>query len=163
VTGASAACLVCSRADFLAVAGNVELRSIPGYPALARRFAGAGRPVHARLGGGAIELHPRDGGAVRGRFAERSRDLGAAVAATPVGRAVGLASWGVALLAAPALLLVAGDPWWPTVILYAACVVQVAVFLARLGNFGWPTALLYPVPLLGCVGVLAVGLVRSRR
>jgi len=161
VTGAFAACMVCHRADYVAVTGNVELRSIPGYPALARRFAGAGRAVHARLGRGAIDLHPH-GAAGPGRIDERAGNLRAGLRSTPVPRMLGIALWAVGLLAAAVELALALAPDGRVLgaVLYALCVGQVVVFLRRVGNYGWPTALLYPVPLLACAGALLWSLVR---
>lgn len=160
VTGAFGACMVCTRADFLAVSGNVELRSIPGYPALARRFAGAGRNVHARLGRDAVESHPRtDAG--RRRADERARNLVAGLRTMPALRAAGIALWCAGLLTAAFEAAVAPDGRVLSAALYLACVGQLAVFLRRLGNYG-PTAVLYPVPLLAFVGALAWSLVRPR-
>ncbi len=161
VTGAFGACMVCHRADYLAVAGNVELRSIPGYPALARRFAGAGRAVHARLGRGAIELHPQES-AGPGRLDERAGNLLAGLRSTPGIRKLGIALWGVGLVAATAELAFAPDGRILGAVLYALCVAQLVVFLRRVGNYGWPTALLYPVPLLAFLGALLWSVFRRR-
>jgi hypothetical protein len=152
--------MVCTRADFLAVTGNAELRSIPGYPALARRFAGAGRAVHARLGRGAVESHPRtDVG--RRRVDERARNLMAGLRTMPALRAAGIVVWCVGLLTAAFELAVAPDGRILGAALYLACVGQLAILLRRLGNYG-PTAVLYPVPLLAFGGALVWSLVRPR-
>jgi 4,4'-diaponeurosporenoate glycosyltransferase len=159
VTGAFAACTVCNRADYVAVAGNVELRSIPGYPALARRFAGAGRTVHTRLGWGAIELHPQSEPG-RARVGARAENLLAGLRTTPVARAAAIALWGVALATAAVELGLAPDGRVFGAVLYAACVVQLAVFLRRIGNYGWVTGVLYPLSLLAFVGALLWALLR---
>jgi 4,4'-diaponeurosporenoate glycosyltransferase len=158
VTGAFAACMVCSRDDFLAVTGSAELRSISGYPALARRFAAVGRAVHARLGRGAVELHPRAAGG-RGRFDERAGNLRSGLRAMPTLRAVGIGLWVIGLLAAVVELVLAAHGLVVGAAVYAAWVVQVAVFLRRVGNYGWPTAVLYPIPLFACLATLAWSLV----
>ena len=152
-TGAFAACMVCDRSDYVAVMGNVELRSIPGAPALANRFAAAGRTLHARLGRGSIESHAR-ADADRVRLHERARDPRAGLRSTPTSRRIGIACW-CATSALAAVLAVTGAVGWVLGgALYAASVVQVGLLARRIGDYGWPTALLYPLPLLALAAAM---------
>jgi 4,4'-diaponeurosporenoate glycosyltransferase len=153
-TGAFGACMVCDRSDYVAVTGNVELRSIPGAPALASRFAAAGRPLHARLGRGSIESHARVD-ADRRRLHERARDLGAGLRSTPASRRIGIACWCAAAALAVVLACTGAAGWVPGAALYAAFAVQAGLLARRIGDYGWPTALLYPLPLLALVAAAA--------
>ena len=138
----------------VAVTGNVELRSIPGAPALASRFAAAGRPLHARLGRGSIESHARVD-ADRARLHERARDLGAGTRSTPASRRLGIAGWCATAALAAVLACTGAVGWVVGAALYAAFVVQVGLLARRIGDYGWPTALLYPLPLLALVAAAA--------
>jgi hypothetical protein len=77
----------------------------------------------------------------------------------PTLRAVGIGLWVIGLLAAVVELVLAAHGLVVGVAVYGAWVVQVAVFLRRVGDYGWPTAVLYPIPLLACLATLAWSLV----
>jgi hypothetical protein len=68
--------------------------------------------------------------------------------------------WAAGLLTATFEVAVAPDGRIVGAALYLACVGQLVVFLRRLGNYGWPTALLYPIPLVAFAGALAWSRVR---
>ena len=96
----------------------------------------------------------------RGESTNVRGDLRAGLRSTPVPRMLGIALWAVGLLTVAVELVLAADGRILAAVLYALCVGQVVVFLRRVGNYGWPTALLYPVPLLACAGALLWSLVR---
>ena len=138
VTGAFGACMVCSRADFLSVTGNAELRSIPwlsraGAP-LCGRGADRARPARSRRGGARIR---RAGHGAR-RLDERAREPGGRVCAPmPAGRAVGIAPVG----GRPADRDVRAGVRARRPVVLAAAVPRVrrsrlGVLLRRVGNYG---------------------------
>jgi hypothetical protein len=151
--------MVCNRSDYVAVTSNVELRSIPGFPALAQRFLAAGRTVHARLGRGAIDAHVGTG---PGRVRERARDLAIGLRAVPALRLVAIGWWCVTLGAVAGIAASGTVGWVLGGALYVACALQVGVLLRRVGAYGWTTALLYPLPLLAFAGALLWSLVPGR-
>jgi 4,4'-diaponeurosporenoate glycosyltransferase len=161
--GAFGPCIACARRDYLELGGHERVKAeVLEDIALGQLFLKGGHKVHCLGGRGAIAFRMYPDG------------LSSLVAGFGKGMATGAGS-SAALVLVPMILWIAAGfivsfalPyslatglwgnwifWLGLYILYA---LQVAWMLLRLGNYGWPTALLYPVPAVFFAAVFAVSL-----
>jgi len=69
-------------------------------------------------------------------------------------------AWMTGLMLPPLMGLLAGD-WWPGLVAWLLCVAQLAFIARRLGSFGWPGIVFYPLPLCFFFGVFTWSAMRS--
>lgn len=151
-TGAFGPVLCCDRADLDAVGGYQAVRAdIVEDMALARRFLDTGLPVTALGGGPLISFRMYPGGF--GSLIEGwSKNFATGAATAALGRVVLVFLWITASLTSVQLGLeqLFGHPGVPlglVTAVYLLFALQYRLMLGQLGDFGAPTAALFPVPL----------------
>jgi 4,4'-diaponeurosporenoate glycosyltransferase len=154
-------CLVTTRDDYDRVGGHAAVRGeIIEDVALGRRYDEVGLPVTALGGGGlvAFRMYPDGLGQLVEGF---SKNMATGAGSVPVLRTALVFAWIVAALTgvqvvAGALVGSADALAVPFALaVFAAFALQLGVMLRQLGDFGWPVAALYPVPLAMFVVVFA--------
>lgn len=156
--GAFGPCLLTSAADYRRAGGHAAVRSaVLDDLALARRYRATGLAVTIHGGRGTISfrMYPNGLGQLVEGF---TKNFALAAGATPL-RTTALVTLWLAALCAPAVL--AGTNPVLGAACYAAAAVQLGVHLRRLGSFGAPTAVLYPLSLAVFVAVFARSLVAT--
>lgn len=150
--GAFGPCLVTSRDDYLQIGGHGSVRGeIVEDIALAGEFADAGLPVHTFGGADAVTFRMYPDGL--GQLLEGwSKNFATGAGSVGPARLFLIGFWlTTVLISVQSLIeqvLGTGDAAWPQAVSpYLLFVVQLAVMLRQLGNFGVRTALVYPVPL----------------
>jgi 4,4'-diaponeurosporenoate glycosyltransferase len=164
--GAFGPCLAVSRADYFAAGGHAEVRGeILEDVALGRRFLSQGRSVSCLRGRGTVSfrMYAQGLGSMVEGFA---KNFGSGLRAASPAVVALTAVWVLGFFAAAGLTAIAvalpGRLFLPLQLaLYALYAGQLAWQLARLGNYGLYTALLYPLPLLFFAGVFLVSLLRT--
>lgn len=164
--GAFGPCLVCSRADYLAVGGHRRVASdVVEDVALARRFAGADLPVTCLGGRGTVGFRMYPDGVAQ-LVEGWTKNFAAGAASTrPVTLALVSAWIGACLSSAVSLAsAVLGRRRrgrGVAVGAYLAHAAQLHWMLRRIGRFGRWTALAYPVPLAFFQAVFARSVART--
>jgi 4,4'-diaponeurosporenoate glycosyltransferase len=161
--GAFGPCIVCARRDYLELGGHEKVKGeILEDIALGRLFLQAGQPVHCLGGRGTIA------------FRMYPEGLASLVTGFAKGLASGARSSAAVVLAPLSLWIAAGfivsfalvhslatglwGGWLPWLILYLLYALQLGWMLLRIGNYGWLTALLYPIPATFFAAVFALSL-----
>ncbi len=144
-SGAFGPCLLCSRDAYCASGGHRGVRaSIVEDIALARAFQAQGFAVDCRGGRGTIEFRMYPGGF--GELLEGwTKNVASGAAGSKWWAVLLLVLWMSGALAA-ALTAILSPPGG--FLLYLAYALQIGLMLRRIGSFGIPAALFYPVPLL---------------
>jgi 4,4'-diaponeurosporenoate glycosyltransferase len=153
-SGAFGPCVVCRREDYVRLGGHHHptvrgsvLESIP----LARLYLAADLPVYCYGGWGAISFRMYPAGL--GQLIEGwSKGFGSGALTTRWPFLLLIIAWITAgfnafILPFQALLPPSGGPVVLTSLLYGLYALQVWWILRRIGNFGWWTALFFPLPL----------------
>jgi 4,4'-diaponeurosporenoate glycosyltransferase len=157
-------CLLVARDAYFAVGGHLVAAGsvLEGFP-LGQAFAEAGPPVRCLAGHGAVSfrmyadgLRPMVDGFAKG-FATGAGAVRPWVLVAIVAWVAGGISTIRHVVMALALPGAAVAPWALLAGLYA---LQLRTMLARVGNFGWWPALLFPVPIAFFVGVFALSIYR---
>ena len=166
VLGAFGPCLICSRPDYLAAGGHEKVRgAILEDIALGQAFKRAGFEIHNLGGRGAVSFRMYPAG------------IGSLVTGFTKGMASGARTASLAILVPivcwvaggfivstllPAVFLGSGlqgaAPW---LILHVLYILQIHWILSRMGNYGLPTALLYPLPFIFFAAVFFISLLRT--
>lgn len=128
---------------------------------LAEHFRNAGVPLRSLTGKGIASFRMYPGG-FRELLDGWTKGFAAGAAGTPRGTLLLVIAWMIGLMIAPLAGCMSGDwPLWGSAI--GLCSVQVAWIGRRLGAFGWPLMLIYPVPLLFFFGLFGWSAIRSGR
>jgi 4,4'-diaponeurosporenoate glycosyltransferase len=147
--GAFGPCLLCRRADYLAVGGHEAVRGeILDDLALARRFASV-----RNYGGRRAVLFRMYPEGLRQLVEGWSKNFAGGAAATPLPRTVLVVAWVTGCLAAAA----AGVG-----VAYLAYAVQFGAMAIQLGSFWALSIVFFPVPLVGFLAIFARSLVLTR-
>ena len=160
-------CILCSRSAYRDIGGHGAVRScVLEDIELGNRFKDAGYAVRGFAGGNVIEfrMYPDGLGSMIDGFSKNL--LLGVLRANPWFFFLDV-FWVSGLVAAPALAAIAaGSGMWPELAtagsFYVVLATQVLVAGHRLGSFGAPTAIFYPVPLtafllvVGRVAILAL-------
>jgi 4,4'-diaponeurosporenoate glycosyltransferase len=164
--GAFGPCVVCSRADYLALGGHEQVKAaILEDIALGQLFQRAGHPVHCLGGRGSIafRMYPEGLGSLVSGFT-KGMASGARASVIPVLLPITLwiaggfiVSFGLAYALATGHW--GGYPPWSA--LYGLYALQLLWILLRLGNYGLHTAVLFPIPVLFFTGVFVLSLGRT--
>ena len=163
--GAFGPCNLCSREDYFAVGGHEKVKGeVLESLGLAKEFQKRSLPVRCYGGKGTISFRMYPGG-IRSMIEGFSKGFGTGARAVSPGilfMAVGWVTGGVAIVRHILHSWVVGDPGWlfQAGVYYFFYALQVHWMLRRLGNFGFPTALLFPLPLLFFVGVFTLSFIR---
>ncbi|TCT19264.1 glycosyltransferase [Thiobaca trueperi] len=156
--GSFGPCMLCSRADYVRTGGHHLVRAeIVDDVALAREMNRHGVPSHNFIGEGVISFRMYPHG-VRDLAEGWTKNFGRGAIATDPVLLLMLTAWisgSIAVLDAIRGWPADGLSNWVVAGLAAYCayVVQLWWLLRRLGNFGWLTALTYPVSLAFFVAV----------
>ncbi|QJC52179.1 glycosyltransferase [Paenibacillus albicereus] len=174
--GSFGPCLACWRDDYEAVGGHEAVKGeILDHDRLAARFADCGRRSLALLGGDrlAFRMYAEGWGEMTAGW---SKSIALGAGGTPaaalllmIGWVSGLtgaaAAWTEQLLRAAAALVHGALPDLGSLaaaaLLYALAALSARRAWRHAGSFGWPAALLYPLPLLYFFAVFAHSLYRS--
>ncbi|MGQ9659316.1 MAG: glycosyltransferase [Thermochromatium sp.] len=158
--GAFGPCMVCSREDYFRTGGHRLVREeIIDDVALARAMARRGVPTRNFIGEGVIAFRMYPGG-LRDLADGWTKNLARGAMTTDPVMLLLIATWIAGGIAAcDALRAWPHDGWtnWTLAgaIAYGAYVLQIQWLLRRLGNFGWGTALSYPVLLVFFMAIFA--------
>jgi 4,4'-diaponeurosporenoate glycosyltransferase len=164
--GAFGPCLAVKRADYFAVGGHEAARgAVLDDVAIGRHFLASGIPVHCLRGSGtaSFRMYPLGPLDIVEGF---GKNLGLGFRAAGLTALVPTCLWIAGFfLAGGGLLLALALPGHPGLALWAAGYLLYAAALAwqlaRLGNYGPFTALLFPVPLLFFAVVFLLSLART--
>jgi 4,4'-diaponeurosporenoate glycosyltransferase len=164
--GAFGPCLLCSREDYFASGGHEAVHgAILEDVALGQSFARAGLSVHNYGGKGAISfrMYPAGLGSLITGF---SKGMASGARAAAPGILIPIILWVgggfVVSVWLSYLLLSASLPAaWPWIVLHLLYVLQIFWILLRMGNYGFYTALLYPLPFLFFAAIFVVSLFRT--
>lgn len=165
--GAFGPCIACSRADYFAMEGHSHetvrgkiLESLD----LGKAFSNAGLPVHCYGGKGAVSFRMYPDG-LSSLIEGFGKGFGTGAAAMSLGSLILTVCWISGCFSVTRHLfqsVVVGDmtalTWFS--VFYGLYVAQIHWMLRRIGNFGFLTALLFPIPLTFFGLVFALSLVR---
>jgi len=163
--GAFGPCNLCSREDYFAVGGHEKVKGdVLESLGLGKEFQKKNLQVRCYGGKGTISFRMYPGG-IRSMIEGFSKGFGTGAQAVSPGilfMAVGWVAGGVGIVRHILQSLVVGDSAWllQAGVLYLLYVLQVHWMLRRIGNFGFLTALLFPLPLLFFVGVFTLSFIR---
>ena len=163
--GAFGPCNLCSREDYFAVGGHAKVQGeVLESLGLAKEFQKKNLRVRCYGGKGTISFRMYPGG-IRSMIEGFGKGFGTGAQAVAPGilfMAVGWVTGGVGIFRHTIHSLTAGDSAWflQAGVLYLLYLLQVHWMLRRIGNFGFLTALLFPLPLLFFVGVFALSFIR---
>lgn len=164
-SGGFGPCTVCSREDYHATGGHETVKGeVLESLGLAREFQGRGLPVRCYGGRGTISFRMYPGG-IRSLIEGFSKGFGTGARTMSLGAlfmAVGWVTGGVGLVRHILHSLLLGDSarLLHTGALYVLYALQAHWMLRRIGNFGFLTAVLFPLPLLFFVGVFTLSIFR---
>ncbi|NGO38965.1 glycosyltransferase family 2 protein [Limisphaera ngatamarikiensis] len=125
---------------------------------LGEAFREAGVPVHSGVGRGILSFRMYPGG-VRELVEGWLKGFASGAGKTGRLRLFMIITW-LTGLTAVALGCCVTQGAWPWAVAYGACVVQVACLARRVGSFGIPAAVLYPLPLLFFFALFLTGTAR---
>jgi 4,4'-diaponeurosporenoate glycosyltransferase len=153
--GAFGPCLVTTREAYDAVGGHASVASaVLDDVALAKGYQRAGRRVVCLGGRGSLGFRMYPNG-VRQLVQGWSKNLAGGADAARRTTVILVVAWVSVLIQAAwwfgRLAATGSGPGgsaWFAAVVYAAVVAQLVWMLRRVGTFGWPTALLFPVPLV---------------
>ena len=128
---------------------------------LAAQFRAMGILVRSVLGRGAFSFRMYPGG-LRELIEGWTKGFASGAGQTARGTMIPIVMWMTGLMLPPLGGLVTGD-WLRWGMVYLLCAAQVAWFSRRVGAFRWPSALLYPLPLIFFLAVFAWSVARSGR
>jgi 4,4'-diaponeurosporenoate glycosyltransferase len=157
-------CLLVARDDYFAAGGHRVAAGtvLEGLP-LGQALAEAGRPVRCLAGRGAVyfRMYPDGVGAMVDGFAKGFATGAGAVRPWVLAAVVAWVGGGLSTTRHLAMALALPDtavaPWAVLAGMYA---LQMRAMLARIGNFGWWPAFLFPVPIVFFVGVFSLSVYR---
>ena len=164
--GAFGPCMVCSRADYVRTGGHRLVRDeIIDDVALAREMARRGVPTRNFIGEGVIAFRMYPAG-LRDLADGWTKNFARGAMSTDPLMLIMIAAWIAGGMSAfDAALDWPRDGWtnWALAgtIAYGAYVLQIHWLLRRLGNFGWLTALSYPISLLFFMAIFVRSLYRT--
>jgi 4,4'-diaponeurosporenoate glycosyltransferase len=152
--------LLVGRRHYQRVGGHAAVRGhILENFRLAQHFRSAGIPLRSLTGKGLVcfRMYP-DG--LREMVHGWAKGFAAGAGGTPPRTLLLVIAWLAGLLLAPQAGLLTGEwlLWGPACVL---CSLQVAWIARKLGDFGWPLMLLYPVPLVFFCGLFGWSAMRS--
>jgi 4,4'-diaponeurosporenoate glycosyltransferase len=161
--GAFGPCIVCARRDYLELGGHEEVKgAILEDIALGRLFLNGGHRVHCLGGRGTIafRMYPQGLASLVEGF---GKGMAAGAQASAAVVLVPLVLWITAgFIVSFALVFSLATGLWGASLawlgLYLLYALQLAWMLLRIGNYGLPTALLYPVPAAFFAVVFALSL-----
>ncbi len=164
--GAFGPCVVCSRDDYLTVGGHEAVKgAILEDVALGQAFDRAGLRLHNYGGKGTISfrMYPAGIGSLITGFT-KGMASGAQVSAPKI--LIPVICWvaGGFVVSFWLLILLLGSnlqaaaPW---IVLHVLYILQIYWILSRMGNYGFYTAVLYPLPFVFFAAVFAVSLLRT--
>jgi 4,4'-diaponeurosporenoate glycosyltransferase len=164
VRAAFGPCLLVERDDYFAVGGHRVAAGtvLEGLP-LGRALAQAGRPVRCLAGRGAVSfrMYPDGLRAMVDGFAKGFATGAGAVAPWVLVAVVAWVAGGISTVRHLAMALAApSTPVLPWALLAALYALQMRSMLARIGNFGWWPALLFPVPVVFFLCVFSLSVYR---
>jgi 4,4'-diaponeurosporenoate glycosyltransferase len=128
---------------------------------LAALLRDAGVPVRCIPGKGIVSFRMYPEG-TRSLIEGWTKGFAAGAGGTPRGALLLVITWMIGLMLAPLAGCMTGD-WVTWGIACALCSLQVAWIGRKLGSFGWPMLLMYPVPLLFFFGLFGWSATRSGR
>ncbi len=152
--------LLVSQRHYQQVGGHAAVRGqILENFRLAGHFRAAGIPLRSLTGKGWVAFRMYPAG-MRELVNGWTKGFAAGAGGTPIGILLLVIAWMSGLLLAPRMAALTGDwlLWGPACVL---CSLQVAWIGRKLGDFGWPLLLLYPVPLLFFFAVFGWSVIRS--
>ncbi|HSR10323.1 MAG TPA: glycosyltransferase [Thermodesulfobacteriota bacterium] len=164
-TGAFGPCNVCSKEDYFAAGGHAMVRGdVLESLGLGKRFLEANLGVRLMGGRGAISfrMYPGGMGSLIEGFAKGFASGAGAMSPSRLIMPVCWIAGGAGVLRHLLQSLIVPDPFALCVsgMTYSLYVFQIHWMLRRFGNFGFPAALLFPLPLLFFIGVFAVSCLR---
>lgn len=155
-TGAFGPVLVTSRRDYLVAGGHRAVRAeVVEDLALAANYRSAGLPVELFVGGQLARFRMYPAG-LRQLVEGWTKNFATGAAATPLVRLLATCWWIAALGSAAVALVDAARgtvPWWLAGVAYLGTVVLLRRWFARVGSFGWCSAVLHPLLLVAFIGV----------
>jgi 4,4'-diaponeurosporenoate glycosyltransferase len=163
--GAFGPCNLCSREDYFAVGGHEKVKGeVLESLGLAKEFQKKNLQVCCYGGRGTISFRMYPGG-IRSMIEGFSKGFGTGAQAVSPGilfMAVGWVSGGVGIFRHMVHSLIVSDVSWllQAGVLYLLYGLQIYWMLRRIGNFGFLTALFFPLPLLFFVGVFTLSFIR---
>jgi 4,4'-diaponeurosporenoate glycosyltransferase len=128
---------------------------------LAALLREAGVPVRCIPGKGMVSFRMYPDGP-RSLIEGWTKGFAAGAGGTPRGALLLVIAWMIGLMLAPLAGTITGD-WITWGIACALCSLQVAWIGRKLGSFGWPMLLFYPVPLVFFFGLFGWSAARSGR
>jgi 4,4'-diaponeurosporenoate glycosyltransferase len=130
---------------------------------LGQAFAEAGRPVRCLAGRGAVFFRMYSDG-VRAMVDGFAKGFATGAGAVRPWVLAAIVAWVAGGISATRHLVMAlalpGTPVAPWAVLAGLYALQMRTMLARIGNFGWWPALLFPVPIVFFVGVFSLSIYR---
>ncbi|MCX8118384.1 MAG: glycosyltransferase family 2 protein [Desulfobacterota bacterium] len=164
-SGAFGPCMICARDDYWNVGGHARVKGeVLESLSLGKAFLAAGLPVHGFGGKGTIafRMYPEGLPSLVEGF---SKGFGTGAKATSRPTLLMIIAWifgavGSARELIQSMLLGPLADVWGWGFLYGLYVFQLHGRLRQIGNFGFPTALLYPIPLFFFIAIFITSLLR---
>lgn len=163
--GAFGPCMVCSKEDYFKVGGHEKARGeVLESLVLGREFIKANQSVHSFGGKGTISFRMYPGG-LKSLIEGFSKGFGTGAKAVSLVTLIMIVGWifggvGVTRELIQSAILCDLNRFLGWFVLYVLYVCQIHWMLSRIGNFGFITALLFPIPLLFFVMVFITSLLR---
>jgi len=163
--GAFGPCNLCSREDYFATGGHEKVKGeVLESLGLGKEFMKKSLPVRCYGGRGTVSFRMYPGG-IRSLIEGFSKGFGTGAQAVSPGilfMAVGWITGGVAAVRHLLHSFILGEWAWlfQAGVLYSLYAVQFHWMLRRIGNFGFLTAVLFPLPLLFFVAVFTLSFIR---
>ena len=163
--GAFGPCNLCSREDYFAAGGHEKVKGeVLESLDLAKEFQKKSLPVRCYGGRGTISFRMYPGG-IRSLIEGFSKGFGTGAQAMSPGilfMAVGWVTGGVGIVRHLLHSSLLGDSVWllQAGVVYFLYALEIHWMLRRIGNFGFRTAILFPLPLLFFVGVFTLSFIR---
>ena len=152
--------LLVSQAHYQLAGGHAAVRGrILENFRLAEQFRAAGIPLRSMIGKGMVSFRMYPGG-FRDLVEGWTKGFAAGAGGTPRGTLLLIVAWLSGLLLPP-LAGILTDQWAAWGAAWLLCSLQVAWLGRRLGSFGWPLLLLFPLPLIFFFAVFAWSAARS--
>ncbi len=163
--GAFGPCMICSKEDYFMIGGHEKARGeVLESLVLGREFIKAKKGVHCFGGKGTISFRMYPEG-LKSLIEGFSKGFGTGAKAMSLGTLFMVVGWifggvGVTRELMQSALLIDPDRFLRWFVLYVFYIFQIHWMLSRIGNFGFTTALLFPIPLLFFVMVFFTSLMR---
>lgn len=164
-SGAFGPCMVCSKEDYEKMGGHAGVKGeVLESLALGKKFVKAHLPLHCYGGKGALvfRMYPAGWGSLIEGF---SKGFGTGAKEIPLLSLLMIVGWifgavGSARELIQSSVLASLTSAWGWGLLYVLYLFQLNWMLRRIGNFGFLTALFYPIPLLFFISIFLTSVLR---